>query len=43
MALIKVAARVTEMKTRIKVALPSCYPNQTNWALLAGRAAKLPP
>jgi hypothetical protein len=43
LALIKVAARVTEMKTRIKVALPSCYPHQTSWALLAGRAVKLPP
>jgi hypothetical protein len=43
LALIKVAARVTEMKTRIKVALPSCYPHQTSWALLAGRAIKLPP
>ncbi|HET6518399.1 MAG TPA: IS1380 family transposase [Geminicoccaceae bacterium] len=43
LALIKVAARVTEMKTRIKVALPSCYPHQTSWALLAERAVKLPP
>jgi hypothetical protein len=43
LALIKVAARVTEMKTRIKVALPSCCPHQQSWALLAGRAAKLPP
>jgi Transposase DDE domain group 1 len=43
LALIKVAARVTEMVTRIKVALPSCYPYQTSWALLAGRAIKLPP
>jgi Transposase DDE domain group 1 len=43
LALIKVAARVTEMVTRIKVALPSCYPHQTSWALLAGRAIKLPP
>jgi hypothetical protein len=43
LALIKVAARVTELKTRIKVALPSCYPHQTSWALLAGRAVKLPP
>ncbi len=42
-ALIKVAARVTEMKTRIKVALPSCYPHQQSWALLASRAVKLPP
>ena len=43
LALIKVAARVTELKTRIKVALPSCYPHQTSWTLLAGRAVKLPP
>jgi hypothetical protein len=43
LALIKVAARVTELKTRIKVALPSCYPHQTSWALLAHRAVKLPP
>jgi Transposase DDE domain group 1 len=43
LALIKVAARVTELKTRIKVALPTCYSHQHSWALLAGRAAKLPP
>jgi hypothetical protein len=43
LALIKVAARVTEMRTRIKVALPSCYPHQASWALLAARAVKLPP
>jgi hypothetical protein len=43
LALIKVAARVTEMKTRIKVALPSGYPHQQSWPLLAGRAVKLPP
>ena len=43
LALIKVAARVTELKTRIKVALPTCYPHQQSWALLAGRATKLPP
>jgi len=43
LTLIKVAARVTEMKTRIKVALPTCYPHQASWTLLAGRAAKLPP
>jgi hypothetical protein len=28
LALIKVAARVTELNTRIKVALPTCYPHQ---------------
>ena len=43
MALIKVAAGVTEMVTRIKVALPSCYPYQRSWALLARRAIELPP
>ena len=43
LALIKVAARVTELRTRIKVALPTCYPHQQSWALLAGRATKLPP
>jgi hypothetical protein len=43
LALIKVAARITELKTRIKVALPSCYPYQSSWALLAGQPAKLPP
>jgi len=43
LALIKVAARVTEMVTRIKVALPSSYPYQESLALLAERTAKLPP
>jgi len=43
LALIKVAARVTELKTRIKLALPTSYPHQSSWALLASRAAKLPP
>jgi hypothetical protein len=43
LALIKVAARVTEMVTRIKVALPSCYPHQTSWVRLAARATTLPP
>jgi hypothetical protein len=43
LALLEVAARVTEMKTRIKVALPTSYPHQQSWTLLAGRAARLPP
>jgi hypothetical protein len=43
LALIKVAGRVTEMATRVKVALPSAYPHQDSLALLAARAAKLPP
>lgn len=41
--LLKVAARVTEMATRIKVALPSCYPYQDSWLLLAARAVTRPP
>lgn len=43
LALIKVAGRVTELVTRIKVALPSCYPDRDTLALLAARVAKLPP
>jgi len=41
--LLKVAARVTEIATRIKVALPSSYPYQDSWLLLAQRAAARPP
>jgi Transposase DDE domain group 1 len=41
--LIKVAARVTEMVTRIKVALPTAYPYQAGFAMLAGQIAKRPP
>ena len=43
LALVKVAARVTELATRIKVALPSSYPYQDSLTLLSARAAKLPP
>ena len=43
LALIKLAGRVTEMTTRIKVALPSAYPYRETLALLSTRAAKLPP
>lgn len=43
LALIKVAARVTEMVTRVKLALPSGYPYKASMALLAARIAKLPP
>jgi hypothetical protein len=43
LCLIKVAARVTEMVTRIKIALPSAFPYQAGFADLAGRIAKLPP
>ena len=41
--LLKVAARVTEMVTRIKVALPTAYPYQAGFIMLAGQIAKLPP
>ena len=41
--LLKVAARVTEMATRIKVALPSSYPYQNSWLLFVQRAAPRPP
>jgi hypothetical protein len=41
--LIKVAGRVTEMVTRIKIALPSAFPYQAGFADLAGRLGKLPP
>jgi Transposase DDE domain group 1 len=43
LCLIKVAGRVTEMVTRIKVALPTAYPYQGGFAMLAGRIAKVPP
>ena len=43
LCLIKVAGRVTEMVTRIKLALPSAFPYQAGFADLAGRIAKLPP
>jgi hypothetical protein len=43
LCLIKVAGRVTEMVTRIKIALPTTYPYQISLATLAGRLAKLPP
>lgn len=43
LSLLKVAARVTEMATRIKIALPSNYLYQASWKLLAERAAARPP
>lgn len=43
LALIKVAARVTETVTRIKIALPSAYPYKESLTILAARTAKLPP
>jgi hypothetical protein len=43
LCLIKVAARVTELVTRIKIALPTIYPYQIGFANLANAIAKLPP
>jgi Transposase DDE domain group 1 len=40
--LIKVAGRVTELATRIKLALPSSYPYRASLVLLATRAARPP-
>jgi hypothetical protein len=40
--LVKVAGRVTELATRIKVALPSSYPYRNSFTLLAARAARPP-
>jgi hypothetical protein len=37
-----VAARITELATRIKVALPSTYPYRGSLTLLASRAARPP-
>jgi hypothetical protein len=42
LAFVKVAGRVTELATRIKVALPSSYPERDSLILLAARAAKPP-
>ena len=43
LCLIKIAGRVTEMITRIKIALPSAFPYQAGFADLASRIATLPP
>ena len=42
LAFIKVAARVTELATRIKLALPSSYPERDSLILLAARATRPP-
>jgi hypothetical protein len=42
LTLIKVAGRVTEMATRIKVALSSSYPYRNSFVLFAARAARPP-
>ena len=43
LGLIKVAVRVTELVTRIKVSLPTGFAYQQGFSSLAGRLAKLPP
>lgn len=43
LAFIKIAARVTELVTRIKVSLPSSYPYKQSLARFAGHAQALPP
>ena len=44
-SLLKVAARISEFqfRTRIRIALPTAYPYQASWRLLAERAAARPP
>jgi hypothetical protein len=42
LSLIKVAARVTELATRIRLALPSSYPYRQSFTLLAARVARPP-
>ena len=39
--LIKIAARIVEMKTKIKVHLPSSAPDQAIWHMALGRLPRL--
>jgi hypothetical protein len=43
LGLIKVAVRVTELVTKIKIALPTGFAYQHGFSTLAARLAKLPP
>jgi hypothetical protein len=43
LAFVKIAARVTERVTRIRVSLPSSYPHKTSLAHLTNRTLALPP
>jgi hypothetical protein len=43
LALIKIAARVTEKTTRIRVSLPTACPQRASFTALAGRLAAQPP
>ena len=42
LSFIKIAARVTELVTRVKVSLPSSYPYKQSLARFIGRAQALP-
>lgn len=42
LALIKVAARVAELVTRIRISLPSSYPYRGSLTLLTARAVRPP-
>jgi len=39
--LIKIAARIDEMKTKIKIHLPTSTPDQTIWHLALGQLPRL--
>ena len=43
LAFVKIAARVTELVTRIKVSLPSSYPHKQSLTRFADRALAMPP
>ena len=43
LSLIKVAVRVTELVTKIKISLPTGFAYQHGFSTLAARLAKLPP
>ena len=43
LAFIKIAARIVEMATRVRVSLPSAYPWRNDLAVFAGRIPRLPP
>ena len=43
LAFVKIAARVTELVTRIRVSLPSSYPHKQSLVRFADRAQALPP
>jgi hypothetical protein len=40
---LKIAVRIEELKSRIKIALPSAYPHQSDFVLIARRITALGP